>query len=466
MVRSASFCDRCGAAIPDQTITCPVCGEIQAKVHALAPLIPAKKKNSRPAPSALLMQRYRIIGQIGQGGFGVVYKAQDRKLGRIVAIKQITLADLSTREIIDATDSYNRETTILPRLHHYNLPLLYDHFTDPEHWYIVMEYIEGQTLEELLANTKGGRLPIKKVLTIGRALCDTLAYLHRQQQPIIFRDVKPGNIMVTKGGRVYLIDFGIARRYRPEKTRDTGALGSPGYAAPEQYGSAQSTIQTDLYGLGATLQTMLTGKEPSEGADIHEEAGVPDALKMLIQQMLERDPRQRPLNALIVDETLANIQKQQLTEKKKQVVSPFAWVGALWVLLYIVIENFFFPSSFHFALCFLLTVGCFIGYCIYYLDKEGPTPPQRLSRKEAFMIINKGLQHAMRRCGIFLNIVVIHSIQSNIIGGALLFLIWLGGYLFIAGLQKIPTWIQKMKNKISKKQESQVSVQQQQTQQP
>jgi serine/threonine protein kinase len=211
----------------------------------------------------LLARRYRILARIGEGGFGIVYKARDRRQhGKLVAIKEINMASLSPQEKIEVTDSFNREITLLSRLEHKYLPRIHHQFTDPEHWYIVMDYIEGQTLEELLARSPKGRLPLGQVAKIGIALCDVLSHLHRQSPSIIFRDVKPSNIMITPWGRLYLIDFGIARRYRPGQPRDTGPLGSPGYAAPEQYGSMQTTAQTDIYGLGVTLQTPLTGKEP------------------------------------------------------------------------------------------------------------------------------------------------------------------------------------------------------------
>ncbi len=211
---------------------------------------------------SLLVGRYRILAKVGEGGFGVVYQSRDTQhRGRLVAIKQIDLGALSPRQIIEATDSYNREVTILSRLHHRNLPRIYDHFTDPTHWYLVMQYIEGETLDDSFKGAKDGHLSMKEVLSIGIQLCKVLAYLHSHNPPIIFRDVKPANIMRTRRGRLYLIDFGIARRFSPEKRRDTGPLGSPGYAAPEQYGRAQSTEQTDIYGLGATLQTLLTGRE-------------------------------------------------------------------------------------------------------------------------------------------------------------------------------------------------------------
>jgi serine/threonine protein kinase len=136
------------------------------------------------------------------------------------------------------------------------------------------------------------------VLQIGLLLCDVLGYLHSQQPSVIFRDVKPANIMQTKGGHLYLIDFGIARHYVPGRKRDTGPLGTPGYAAPEQYGRAQTTIQTDIYGLGATLHTLLTGKEPTLiGTKTRKrflQGKTRRQLHQLLQQMLEPDASQRP----------------------------------------------------------------------------------------------------------------------------------------------------------------------------
>ena len=245
----------------------------------------------------MLAGRYRILTQVGEGGFGTVYKARDRrKYGKIVAIKEINMAALSVQEKIEVTDSFNREITLLSKLRHKSLPRIHDQFTDPEHWYIVMDYIEGQTLEELLARTPEGRLSVSQVARIGVALCDVLSYLHNQNPPIIYRDVKPGNIMLTFWDRLYMIDFGIARRYRAGQLRDTRSLGSPGYAAPEQYGRAQTTTQTDIYGLGATLQTLLIGKEPLEIRlqGIPQDVHIPQKLQALIEQMMDPDPFRRP----------------------------------------------------------------------------------------------------------------------------------------------------------------------------
>jgi serine/threonine protein kinase len=262
---------------------------------------------------SLLAGRYRILAKVGEGGFGVVYKARDiKRRHRLVALKQIDLGGLSPRQIIEATDSYNREVSMLSRLSHRNLPRIYDHFTDPTHWYVVMQYIEGETLEDSLKRAKGGHLPLKQVRAIGVQLSNVLSYLHAQTPSIIFRDVKPANIMRTRKGRLYLIDFGIARRFNPGKKRDTGPLGSPGYAAPEQYGRAQSTEQTDIYGLGVTLQHLLTGKEPLDAEPATPPTSQPHPASQQLQQVLAEmqatDAFWRPPNMWDVKKRLLFIQ--------------------------------------------------------------------------------------------------------------------------------------------------------------
>lgn len=249
-------------------------------------------------PGTLLARRYRILARIGEGGYGMVYKARDRRKwpGNLVAIKVITLAALSPQEQIEATDTFNREVTLLSGLHHRNLPRISDQFTDPQHWYMVMDYIEGVTLEEFLTQSPNRRLRIAQAGAIALILCDVLSYLHQRRPAIIFRDVKPGNIMLARGGRLYLIDFGIARRYRAGQARDTGPLGSPGYAAPEQYGRMQTSVQSDIYGLGATLQTMLTGKDPIEIRlqGLPPDLRLPEKVQALLTWMMESDPARRP----------------------------------------------------------------------------------------------------------------------------------------------------------------------------
>jgi serine/threonine protein kinase len=303
------FCDVCGASVAPQASLCTVCGKSPHQPLPLAPSVsaytalPAFPSQSAVTgslpPGSLLAQRYRILGKAGEGGFGVIYKAEDIDRYRAkVAIKQINLDTLRPREMIEATDAYNREVRYLSRLRHISLPRMYDAFTDKDHWYIVMDYIDGITLEETLKKTRGKRLPLRKVLQVGLLLCDVLGYLHAQQPSVIFRDVKPANIMQTRAGHLYLIDFGIARHYTPGRNRDTGPLGTPGYAAPEQYGRAQTTTQTDIYGLGATLQTLLTGQEPTLTPKNRRkkffQGKIRWQLQQLLQQMLELDASLRP----------------------------------------------------------------------------------------------------------------------------------------------------------------------------
>src|SRR5579859_199146 len=324
------YCEECGAANPGDAVYCFACHHpidtttAQAVTSASAsptplPVVPVSIAPMQVTCStALLNNRYDIICEVGQGGFGVVYKARDtysKSRLRQVAIKQINLASLSSRQIIDATDSYNREVTLLSRLSHPNLPRIYDHFTDPEHWYLVMDFIEGETLEEYL--NRAGHLSVKETLNIGIQLANVLGYLHSQEPPVIFRDVKPGNIMRAHYGHLYLIDFGIARHFNPAKKRDTGALGSPGYAAPEQYGRAQSTEQTDIYGLGATLTTLLLG---DDDASTHSSTpNIPGKVQRLLNQMLEPDAGKRPKNMQAVAQRLEYMQRDP-----KKIVARYA----------------------------------------------------------------------------------------------------------------------------------------------
>ncbi len=374
------FCPTCGAALPARGTSCPWCSKALQDVplHAAPP--PAS------GPGSLLAERYRLLEKIGEGGFGLVYKARDeRQGGYIVAIKQITLAALSAQEMIEATDSYNREITILSEVRYRGLPRVYDHFTDPEHWYVVMDYIKGKTLEETLAELPQGRLPVQKVLEIGLALCDVLAYLHRQYPAIIYRDVKPANIMMTPEQSLFLIDFGIARRYRAGQSRDTGPLGSPGYAAPEQYGKAQTTPGTDIYGLGATLQTLLTGREPLEirTSGIPADCQIPPKLQELIARMMERDPDRRPANMGEVREALKAIKKQQKSQKS-------TFISTCVFLLLFSLANIFSPSPLWIA-GFLLSLAIIAGISIYHVRQQRRSASGKLTFKDASALLKKSM---------------------------------------------------------------------------
>ncbi len=259
----------------------------------------------------LLKERYRIIHQIGQGGQATIYKGEDTELGnRLVAIKEMSQDGLSPKELQEAADAFKREAHMLAGLQHPNIPSIYDYFQEAGHWYFVMEYIEGETLEDYFARAKGGTLPVKEVLDIGIQLCSVLEYLHNHQPPIIFRDLKPGNVMRAADGHLYLIDFGIARHFKPGQSRDTTALGSLGYAAPEQYGKAQTTARSDIYSLGAILHQALTGNDPVSNKPTMfdfpllnlpgDPAGA--ELQNLLLQMLDRQEITRPSSTSVKQE--------------------------------------------------------------------------------------------------------------------------------------------------------------------
>lgn len=213
----------------------------------------------------ILHKRYQIQDVIGQGGMGAVYRAKDlNDQERLYAIKEMSLSMVSDQDQPQAIQNFRVEAKILWGLNHPNLPTLEGFFSENGSYFLVMEYIDGDTLENYLER-KGSPFPERRVLEWARQLCDVMEYLHSQRPPIIFRDMKPGNIMLSRSGQIKLIDFGIARFFRPAHTQDTQILGTPGYAPPEQYGKAQTDERSDVYALGMTLFHLLTNKLSEQG---------------------------------------------------------------------------------------------------------------------------------------------------------------------------------------------------------
>ncbi|GGD63792.1 serine/threonine protein kinase [Paenibacillus nasutitermitis] len=209
----------------------------------------------------LVGDRYRIAGLIGQGGMGEVYAAEDLRLqGKLRALK--------VNKPPSAEGLYSvEEAALLMRLNHPHLPLIVDYFPPDREGkeILVMDYIDGHTLQCRLTLSRAGIMPESEALNACIQLCDALHYLHMQNPPIIHRDLKPTNVMMDQSGFVRLIDFGIARRYKHGQNQDTIKLGTPGFAAPEQEGDLQSDARTDVFGLGALLFYLLTG-----GSKLHE----------------------------------------------------------------------------------------------------------------------------------------------------------------------------------------------------
>ncbi|MGC9467547.1 MAG: protein kinase domain-containing protein [Anaerolineae bacterium] len=215
-------------------------------------------------PNTQLQNRYLIRRRIGGGGMGTVYIAEDMRLqGRQCAVKEMSPSALAPQDREWSIEAFRQEAQMLAQLRHPGLTAVTDFFGEGGNWYLVMDYVEGKTLATKLSEAPEGRFPVQEALRIVRQLCDVLEYLHNQPSQVIFRDLKPGNVMVTAEGQVKLIDFGIARFFKPGKQADTALLGTPGYAAPEQYGGlGQSGPQTDIYSLGVLLCHMVTGFDP------------------------------------------------------------------------------------------------------------------------------------------------------------------------------------------------------------
>lgn len=197
---------------------------------------------------------YEIRSVIGKGGMSTVYLARHKRLGTSWAVKQVARG-----QGIDIL----AESNLLKRLKHPMLPRIVDIFEDREYIYIVEDYVEGVTLADWLQEHR--RVEEEQGILWFKGLCNVLGYLHSQQpNPIIYRDMKPSNIMLQPDGTLKLIDFGIAREYKQGSQADTTYIGTKGYAAPEQFGTAQTDERTDIYALGVTMYHLLTGKSPYE----------------------------------------------------------------------------------------------------------------------------------------------------------------------------------------------------------
>jgi serine/threonine protein kinase len=266
-------CPSCGAALRGQVAYCPSCG------------VTLLGATGRLSADHLLAGRYRMLRLLARGGMGAVYLAEDTRLsGAQVAVKEMSGAFTrgDTEAFARAVVEFEREAAMLARLRHAHLPRVSDRFEEDGKHFLVMEYIHGQTLRAVIQQA-GGRLALDQALNYADQLCDVLTYLHSQQPPIIYRDLKPANVMIeelrtgdwgsgvnsphpqspTASSNVVLIDFGIARFYRQGGNSDTSVYGTLGFAPPEQYGKGQTDARTDIYALGVLLHHALTGHDPS-----------------------------------------------------------------------------------------------------------------------------------------------------------------------------------------------------------
>jgi len=212
-------------------------------------------------PETVLQGRYRIVRQLGQGGMGAVYEAIDQRLDTTVALKETLFADERLRK------QFEREARLLARLHHPALPRVSDHFSESDGQFLVMQFIPGDDLSEMMTR-KRSPFPANQVLTWGDQLLDALDYLHTQDPQIVHRDIKPQNLKLTSRGQIILLDFGLAKGQAGEISRVTTSASifgyTPNYAPLEQIQGLGTDHRSDLYSLGATLYHLMTGVKPPD----------------------------------------------------------------------------------------------------------------------------------------------------------------------------------------------------------
>ncbi|MDX6709360.1 MAG: eukaryotic-like serine/threonine-protein kinase, partial [Blastocatellia bacterium] len=213
------------------------------------------------APDTILQTRYRVVRSIGQGGMGAVYMATDLRLRSTVALKETLFHDEKLRR------AFEHEAELLANLHHPALPSVSDHFIEGEGQFLVMQFIQGEDLFELLKE-KNGPFPVDEVLNWADQLLDALDYLHTQDPQVIHRDIKPQNLKLTARGQIILLDFGLAKGTPLQVSRVTtsGSIFgyTPNYAPLEQIHGTGTDARSDLYSLAATLYALLTGGPPPD----------------------------------------------------------------------------------------------------------------------------------------------------------------------------------------------------------
>jgi eukaryotic-like serine/threonine-protein kinase len=223
------------------------------------------------APGTILKSRYRVTELVGEGGMGAVYRAEDTLLqGRLCALKEVR-PDMGSdpSSIAEAREQFYREASTLARLDHPNLPKVSDYFSENAREYLVMDYVAGKELRQVMEETltQGQFLTERQVLQWADQLCGALEYLHSQDPPVLHRDVKPGNVKLTPAGAVKLVDFGLVKLLSPDDNRTITVLqgrGTVQYTPLEQYGgdTGHTDIRSDIYSLGGTLYHLMTGKAP------------------------------------------------------------------------------------------------------------------------------------------------------------------------------------------------------------
>lgn len=271
----------------------------------------------------MLQSRYEIIKVIGVGGMSTVYQARDISSGALLAVKDVKRSSESKNEVVE--QSLSAEGRMLKKLSNPHLPRIYDIIEEPDKIMLIMDFIQGESLDKVIS--REGPQSMDRVLNWGMQICEVFHYLHNQPTPVIYRDMKPANVMLQPDGKLMMIDFGTARTQKVgvAMQADTICIGTAGFAAPEQFGGiGQSTARTDIFCLGATLYNMITGHSPCDKPvgilplEYWNPALAGTPLAEIITKCTRNDPNERYQTAMELHEDLrlASIGAYQTGGKK------------------------------------------------------------------------------------------------------------------------------------------------------
>lgn len=293
----------------------------------------------------IIDSKYEILKLLNTGGMNsAIYLALDKKLNRQWAIKKVRKSSSQTTSMLMA------EASIMKNLDHPMLPRIVGIEEDPKFFYIIMDFVQGENLKTVVASS--GPQAQDTVVSWGVKLCDVLTYLHGKG--IVYRDMKPANIMLSPDGNIKLIDFGIAREYKENASEDTTALGTEGYAAPEQYeGKGQTDARTDVYGMGITLFQLLTGVNPSSYQENIfsirlQNPNLSSGLDKIILKCTNKDPKKRYQSTEELKKALLNYKKldDKFLKKQKKVIKKFFTLLGLSTLCFVIAGGSFIASYF------------------------------------------------------------------------------------------------------------------------
>jgi serine/threonine-protein kinase len=292
------YCDNCNQENNDTETLCHKCGYS---------LLTEKKLK----PGIILHENYEIKRLIKSGGMGAVYEALDKRFDTLCAVKEMLGQAGESGNNQYMIDSFKREARILRSLNHSNIPVIRDYFIDGNRYYLVMDYIEGKDLETVLQGYGEHGVPEDLVIKWTKEILHALEYLHSQDPPVIYRDMKPENVMLrSTDDKIMLIDFGLARTVNPQSQDTMTSVGTPAYA-PKELFQGQPEVRTDIYSLGATMHCLLTGiipVIPFDFSPVREiNSGVSEEIEEIVMKALSMEPVDRYGSAKEMKEAIENL---------------------------------------------------------------------------------------------------------------------------------------------------------------